>query len=156
VTLFGPLAVIAEGAASHAIDLTFTEAERQQFERQVLLPMAGLSTDHLEQYYQYVSLVEELNFARNEAARKFLYDGLPREQAIEWLMTYGLETRATASQRLDFITAWRSYVVTYNVGRVLIRNAIENAAGDNREKQWQAFKDILLVPKMPADLNADL
>jgi len=152
VTLFGPLAVIAEGAASHAIDLTFTEAERQQFEREVLLPMAGLSSDHLERYYRYVSLVEELNFARNEAARKFLYDGLAREQVIEWLMTYGLETRATASQRLDFITAWRSYVVTYNIGRVLVRDAIEESAGDDRNSQWQAFKDILLAPKMPADL----
>lgn len=152
VTLFGPIAVVAEGAASHTIDLVFSEQERFEFERDTLLPLAGLRSARLDDYYRYVKLVEALNFARNEAARRYLYDGANRAETIDWLVTYGLETRATASQRLDFIEAWRSYVVTYNTGRVRVRRYIEELAGDNRERQWDVFETILTTPVLPADM----
>ncbi len=155
ISLFGGTAVVAEGAASHAIDLAFTESERMAFERKILLPMAGLSDENLDTYYRYISLIEALNFARNEAARKFLYEGVSREDAIQWLMDYGLETRGTASQRLDFIEAWRSYVVTYNIGRVLVREYLDATAGDDRNSHWEVFRDILMMPMMPMDLQLD-
>lgn len=152
ITLAGPLAVTAEGAASHTVDMVFTQPESLAFERDVLMPLAGLSSDELERYYRYIELVEALNYARNEAARKFLYQGVSREDAIGWLMTYGLETRGTASQRLDFIAALRGYVVTYNEGRRLVREHIERVAGDDREAQWQAFREVILRPILPREM----
>ncbi len=152
ISLFGPLAVIGEGVASHAEELVFTPDERLAFERDVLMPLAGLDSTDLERYSGYTRLIAELNFARNEAARKFLYDGMAKEDAIEWLMRYGLETRGTASQRLDFIEVWRSYVVTYNVGRKLVREYIHGRAGDDHDAQWRAYREIILKPLSPRDL----
>ena len=153
IGLFGPLAVIAEGAASHAIDLVFTAEERLAFERDILLPMAGLKTDRLHDYYRYVALMEALNYARNEVAQKYLFEGMSRKRAIEWLSTFGLETDATAAQRLNFIDALRTYVVTYNYGRELVKSHIRMMAGEDRNSHWQVFQDILLTPKLPADLS---
>lgn len=152
ITLFGPLAVVAEGAASHALDLVFDRQERLIYEREVLMPLAGLDSAELELYYHYIELIEALNYARNEVARKYLYEGMPKDEAIEWLMAYGLETRGTATQRLDFIEAMRSYVITYNVGRRLVREYIERTAGDDSGARWQSYRDILLAPLLPADL----
>ncbi|MCR9276858.1 MAG: hypothetical protein NXH85_02695 [Pseudomonadaceae bacterium] len=155
ITLAGPLAVITEGAASHTVDMVFTQPESLAFERDVLMPLAGLNSGELERYYRYIELLEALNYARNETARQFLYGGMSREDAIEWLMTYGLETRGTASQRLDFITALRSYVVTYNEGRRLVREHIERVAGNDRDAQWQAFREVILRPILPREMIAE-
>lgn len=155
ITLAGPLAVITEGAASHTVDMVFTPQESLAFERDVLMPLAGLDSAELASYYRYIELIEALNYARNEAARKFLYDGMSREDAIQWLMAHGLETRGTASQRLDFITALRAYVVTYNEGRRLVREHIERVAGDDRDAQWQAFREVILKPLLPRDLSVE-
>jgi len=153
ISLFGPQAVVAEGAASHAIDLAFTFEERIAFERDVLLPLAGLNSDRLVDYYRYVQLIEALNYARNEVAQKYLYQGMSKQAAIEWLMTFGLETRETALQRLNFIDALRTYVVTYNHGRDLVKQYIQSEAGDDKDRQWRVFADILLTPMMPIDLQ---
>ena len=156
ISLFGPVAVMAEGAASHAIDLAFTREERFMFERDTLLPLAGLNSANLETYYRYIDLIEALNYARNVVARMYLYDGMPREKAVSWLMTFGLETRGTAEQRLNFIDAMRSYVVTYNYGRDLVERYISERTREGTESSWNVFEDILTRPIMPADANARL
>lgn len=155
ITLAGPFAVITEGAASHTVDMVFTPEESLSFERDVLMPLAGLDSSELERYYRYIELIGALNYARNEAARKFLYDGVSREDAIEWLMAHGLETRGTASQRLDFIAALRSYVVTYNEGRRLVAEHIDRVAGEDRDAQWRAFEEVILKPLLPVDLISE-
>jgi len=154
ITLLGPLSVTAEGAASFAMDLAFSREDRIAFERSVLLPLAGLSGEHLETYYHYIDLLDELNFARNEVARRYLYGGMPREQAVQWLMEFGLETRGTAAQRLDFIDAQRAYVVTYNYGKKLVRDYVTSRARPGSDAAWKAFYEILTTPLMPADLVA--
>lgn len=152
IPLVGPLAVIAEGAASFAMDLVFSREERMVFERDVLLPLAGLEGDQLEIYYHYIDLIEQLNFARNEVARKYLYGGMPRDEALLWLMEFGLETSGTAATRLNVIDAQRSYVVTYNHGRRLIADYLHARTTSGTTEAWQYFYDILTIPLSPADL----
>jgi hypothetical protein len=152
ISLVGPLAVVAEGAASFAMELAFTRQERMQFERDVLLPLAGLSDEGLETYYHYVDLIEQLNYARNEAARKYLFEGMPRQEAIEWLMEFGLETAGTAATRLNVIHAQRSYVVTYNFGRTMIANYLKSKGQIGTPESWQHFHQILTTPLSPRDL----
>ena len=154
ITLLGPLAVVAEGAASFAMDLAFRREERIEFERSVLLPLAGLDGTHLDAYYHYIDLLDELNFARNEVARRYLYGGMPREQAVQWLMEFGLETRGTAEQRLNFIDAQRAYVVTYNYGKQLVRAYVSSRARPGSDDAWRTFHEILTTPLMPEDLVA--
>jgi putative hemolysin len=152
IPLVGPLAVVAEGAASFAMDLAFSREERMTFERDVLLPLAGLEGDQLGIYYHYIDLIEQLNFARNEVARKYLYGGMPREEAMRWLMEFGLETPGTAATRLNVIDAQRSYVVTYNHGRKLIADYLHSRTTMGTAESWQYFYDILTIPLSPADL----
>jgi hypothetical protein len=154
ITLLGPISVVAEGAANFGVDLAFSRQERIDFERSVLLPLAGLDGRQLETYYHYIDLLDELNFARNEVARKYLYEGLPRDKAVQWLMEFGLETRGTASQRLDFIDAQRAYVITYNYGKQLVRDYVLGKARRESREAWQAFHEILTTPLAPADLVA--
>lgn len=155
ITLLGPLAVVAEGAANFGVDLAFSREDRIAFDRLVLLPLAGLSGEHLETYYHYIDLLDELNFARNEVARRYLYAGMPREQAVQWLMEFGLETRATASQRLDFIDAQRAYAVNYNYGKQLVRDYVLSRARPASDDAWKVFYEVLTTPLMPADLVAE-
>lgn len=154
ITLLGPLSVIAEGAANFGVDLAFSREERIAFERSVLLPMAGLNGEQLDTYYHFIDLLDELNFARNETARKYLYEGMPREKAVQWLMEFGLETRATASQRLDFIDAQRTYVITYNYGKKLVSDYVLGKASRGSDAAWQIFQEILIKPLSPTDLMA--
>lgn len=150
--LHGPLAVIAEGAANYGVDLAFSREERIKFEKSVILPLAGLNSDQLELYYRYFDLLDGLNFARNEVARQYLYGGLPKDKAIQWLMDFGLESRGTASQRLDFIDAMRTYVINYNYGKTLVRDYVEGQGGADREARWKVFNEVISTPIAPADM----
>ncbi len=153
IPMVGPLAVIAEGAASYAMNLAFSREQRMQFEREVLLPLAGLSAEGLEDYYHYVDLIEQLNYARNEVARKYLYQGMSRADAVAWLVEFGLETPDTAETRLKVIDAQRSYVVTYNHGRQIVADHIAAKAPTDRNQAWASFLEILTGPLSPQDLQ---
>jgi hypothetical protein len=69
-------------------------------------------------------------------------------------MEFGLETRATASQRLDFIDAQRTYVINYNYGKQLVRDYVLSRARPGSGDAWKAFYAVLTTPLMPADLMA--
>lgn len=146
--LYGAHTVLAEGTANFGVRLSFDRAERIAYDREVVFPIAGLShlAPELEDYHRYVDLVEKLNFARNEAARGYLYEGWTREQAIQWLMDFGLETRGTATQRLAFTDALRAYVVTYNCGLDWVSERIGTAP---RAEQWKRLRTLLEQPVLP-------
>jgi putative hemolysin len=153
IPMVGPLAVIAEGAASYAMDLAFSREERMAFERSELLPLARLDDTQLDTYYHYIDLIDQLNYARNEVARKYLYGGMSRDAALQWLMEFGLETAGTAATRLNVIDAQRSYVVTYNHGKQLLGEYVQRNAAASGDAAWGVYKAILTTPLSPADLT---
>jgi len=156
IQLIGPMAVMNEGAASYAVDLAFTRGERLAFERKYLLPLAGLEKTDLERYYHYIDIIDELNYARNEAARKYLYGGMSFDDAVQWLIDFGLETRGTATQRMRFIDAQRAYVVTYNYGKTLVKRYVEQEAGEDLDARWEVFEKVILTPMSPSELESAL
>ena len=156
VQLIGPMAVMNEGAASYAVDLAFTRSERLAFERKYLLPLAGLEKTDLERYYHYIDIIDDLNYARTEVARKYLYGGMSFEDAVQWLIDFGLETRGTATQRMQFIEAQRAYVVTYNYGKTLVKRYVEQEAGDDLDARWAIFEKVILTPMSPSELESAL
>ena len=149
--LFGAHTIVAEGAANYGVGLSFTRAERIAYDRDVVLPMAGLKhlTPEIETYHRYVDYVERLNYARNEAARRFLYQGWSRERAIDWLVAYGLETRTIAEMRLNIIEAIRSYVITYNYGLDWVTEHIEGTDAPDTALRWQRLRALFEKPVMP-------
>jgi len=147
--LFGPQALIAEGSANYGIEMTFPRKERVTFEKQYLFPLAGLDPSLAERYYAVEELVQKLNFAGNEAARSYLDGKMSREEAIQYLMTYGLLPRKRAEQHLRFIDTYRSYVISYNLGKKIVADWIESG-NPTLDQRWQRFQQLLSTPSIPS------
>jgi hypothetical protein len=146
--LFSPTSLIAEGTANYGIEVAFPGEERIKFEKENLFGPAGLDSSDADEYYEIIKLVEQLNFARNDASRKY-YDGeFSREELKQWLIKYCLNTPQRADKSVDFIDTYGSYVINYNYGKELCKNYIESAGGteDNPSKRWQLFTQLISYP----------
>lgn len=139
--LFSPQSLIAEGSANYGIEVVFPGKEKNEFTRNVLLPLAGLDTAGIDLYFQALELRGKLNFARNEAARGLVNGTMSEEQAVQWLMKYCLYNEETARKSISFIRKYRSYVINYNYGQELVRNYIEGQGGtaEDQDKRWELF-----------------
>jgi hypothetical protein len=153
--LFSPTSLIAEGTANYGVKVAFPGEERIQYEKEVLFPLAGLDATKVEEYYKILHLFEQLNFARNEASRKY-YDGeFTKEELQSWLVKYCLYTPDRATKSVDFIDTYGSYIINYNYGQQLVKEYIESRGGtkDNPEKRWAIFTDLISKPYTPSDLK---
>ena len=150
--LFSPQSLIAEGSGNYGIDLAFPGEERIQFEKEVLFPLAGLDAANADLYYEIFGLIAKLNFAGNEAARGYLNGTMTREEAAEWLQTYGLVRADKSMQRTRFFDAYRSYVINYNHGKAMVADYVERNGADADER-WARFEKMLSSPMLPADLQ---
>ena len=150
--LFSPQSLIAEGSGNYGIDLAFPGEERIQFEKEVLFPLAGLDAANADLYYEIFGLIAKLNFAGNEAARGYLNGTMTREEAAEWLQTYGLTRADKSMQRTRFFDAYRSYVINYNHGKAMVADYVERNGADADER-WARFEKMLSSPMLPADLQ---
>ncbi len=150
--LFSPQSLIAEGSGNYGIDLAFPGAERADFEKAVLFPLAGLDAGTADRYYEVAALTGQLNFAGNEAARDYLNGEMTREEAAKWLQTYSMMREDKSLQRTRFIDAYRSYVINYNHGKVMVTDYVERGGADIDER-WARFEAMLSTPMLPADLE---
>jgi len=151
--LFSPQSLIAEGSANFGIDMAFPGAERTAYERDSLFPLAGLDPKLAEQNSAVRSVVEGLNYARNEVARKYLGGELDSAGAEALMQRYWLVTPEAAAKTLRFITTYRSYVINYNLGRDMVADWVERQAGDSPAARWRAFSALLASPRLPPDLQ---
>ncbi|MEK6756251.1 MAG: hypothetical protein AABZ02_08880, partial [Bacteroidota bacterium] len=152
--LFSPQSLIAEGTANFGIEVAFPGTERVEFERNVLFPLVGMDSEPAEHYYEIHRLATKLNYAHNEAARRYLDGDFKREQAEEFLVAYALMSRDRAKQRVRFIDTYRSYVINYNLGQDLVKRYVESRGGtsDHPDKRWEEFKGLLSSPRLPSAL----
>lgn len=153
--LFSPTSLIAEGTANYGIKVAFPGEERIKYEKETLFPLAGLDVTKVEEYYRILNMFEQLNFARNEASRKY-YDGeFTKEELQNWLVEYCLYTPDRAAKSVDFIDTYGSYIINYNYGQQLVKEYIEKRGGtkDNPTKRWAIFTDLISKPYTPSDLK---
>jgi len=151
--LFGPNAIIAEGSANYGIDVVFPGEERLAFERDVLFPLAGFDPARVAEYYRVLGLTKKLAFAGNEAARHYLDGKITAAEAAAWLEKYTLMEPARALQRVKFFDKYRSYVIAYNQGQLLVGDAIEAQAGGDADRRWAAFAALISSPRLPSQLK---
>ena len=150
--LFSPQSLIAEGSGNYGIELAFPGNERMTFEKEVLFPLAGLDAGTADLYYKISELVAKLDFAGNEAARGYLNGTMTRDAAAQWLQDYAMSREDKAQQRIRFFDAYRSYVINYNHGKVMVADYIE--AGDaDLDERWSRFEKLLSSPLLPRDLE---
>ncbi|MGE5352768.1 MAG: hypothetical protein ACM3P0_11840 [Acidobacteriota bacterium] len=153
--LYSPQSLIAEGSANFGVDMIFPDNERLQFEKTVLYPLAGLDTSKAALYYKLRLLINNLQYAMTEAARGYLDGKFTKEETIDWLMKYNMQSRERAERSLRFIEHYRSYVINYTLGQDIIRNYVEKQGGteDNPQKRWEIFIRILSTPQTPSGLR---
>lgn len=152
--LFSPQSLIAEGTANFGIEMALPNEERIEFEKKTLFPIAGMPADQTEKYYRVHALVLKLAYAGNEAARGYLDGKTSKEDAVNWLVDYGLYARERAEQRIKFIEKYRSYVINYNLGQDMVKNFIEKNGGaaDNPDQRWSIFTKLISTPQTPSGL----
>jgi hypothetical protein len=153
--LFSPQSLIAEGTANYGIDVTFSKADRAAYERDVLFPLATLSPDRAKEYYEVMALVDQLSYAGNEAARRYLDGQIDARAAVDWLEKYAMMPRARAEQRVKFFDQYRSYVINYNLGKDLVRTFIERRtkSDGSPRRRWTEFAALLSSPRLPSGLK---
>jgi hypothetical protein len=153
--LFSPQSLIAEGTANFGIEVAFPGNDRVQFERTVLFPLAGLDATRAAEYYEVQALVDQLSYAGNEAARRYINKQIDAAQAAAWLERYALMSHDRAMQRVRFFDQYRSYVINYNLGKDLIRRYIESRGGTATapDKRWAEFERLLSSPRLPSELK---
>ncbi|HEX7087006.1 MAG TPA: hypothetical protein VF198_11615 [Vicinamibacterales bacterium] len=154
--LFSPQSLIAEGSANFGIEIAFPGEERVTFERERLFPLAGLDQADASRYYQVLEALEDLSYAGNEAARRYLDGAFTADQAVDWLVRYTLTSPERARQRLRFIDRYRSYVINYNLGKDLVRAYVEGRGGtaDRPDVRWRVFTELLSTPRLPSSLKS--
>jgi len=150
--LYGPQSIIAEGSANYGINLAFPNNERIEFEKDVLFKLAKLETKDADRYYKLLELENQLNYASNEAARRYMDGDITREQAILWLTKYSLSSPKRAKKSTEFYDKYRSYVINYNLGKDLVESYIENTS-QNDQQRWLNFQELLSRPTLPAELK---
>jgi len=152
--LFSPQSLIAEGTANYGIEMAFPGQERVLFEQTVLFPRAGMDGSTANEYYRIHALFLQLNYAGNEAARRYLNGEIDREGAVRWLVEYALFSPERAQQRTKFFDQYRSYVINYNLGQDLVGRFIESRGGlpSTPAKRWEEFRKLLASPRLPSGL----
>jgi hypothetical protein len=151
--LFSPQSLIAEGSANFGIDMAFPSAERTAFERDSLFPLARLNRAIAERNAAVRVIMERLNYARNEVARRYLDGELDAAGAKAAMGRYWLQTPDQAAKTLRFIETYRSYVINYNLGRDLVAAWVEREGDDSTVARWRAFGALLASPRLPRDLE---
>ena len=150
--LFSPQSLIAEGSGNYGVDLAFPGKERIEYERNHLFPLAGLDPTDADRYYRLLELRGQLDYAINEAARKYLDGEFTSEQAQEWLINYALDTPEKAEKRISFFDTYRSYVINYNYGKDLVAARVEQGAATSNER-WEQLTQLVSSPLSPSYLS---
>ncbi|MCP3961059.1 MAG: hypothetical protein GY719_24705 [bacterium] len=119
----------------------------------MLFPLAGLDPSRAETYHRVMDLADDLSYAGNEAARRYLDGEIDAEATAAWLTRYAGMGPERAAQRVKFIDRYRSYVINYNLGKDLVQSYVEKQAGDDAEKRWEVFRQLLSSPRLPSDLE---
>jgi hypothetical protein len=148
--LYSPQSLIAEGSANYGIDLAFTPEERLAFERDVLIPIAGLPRQDAARYLELQKAGEDLAGARFTIARDYLEGRITRAEAVSLTERYQLVGQKRAEQSIAFTDQYRSYVINYGLGKDLVAAYIEAAGGP--AQRWAAMRQILSQPTLPKHL----
>ncbi|MBP7147824.1 MAG: hypothetical protein KBD01_09780 [Acidobacteria bacterium] len=146
--LHSPQSVIAEGTANVAAEVIFDDAERLEWLRGTLAPLAGVPAPEAERFESIAKAMDQLDCVMGEGARLLLDENRPESEVEAFLVRYGTSPQR-ARQNIRFIKGYRSYVFTYTVGKDLVEAWI--GKGPDRLAR---FFDLLQRPVVPSELSS--
>jgi hypothetical protein len=145
---FSPQSFVSEGAASYALRMAFSAEERLRVERDVLFPIAGLAPSGAARYVQVARLVDSLDSAESGIARDYLSGRLEYERADE---AFERETLMEhADSLLLYLNEYRSYMLTYTVGKSLVERLVEQGS-PAEDVRWQRYAGLMQRPVYKLD-----
>jgi transglutaminase-like putative cysteine protease len=140
---FSPQSFVSEAAASDAPDVAFSAAERLREERDVLFPVAGLDRAKAAKYMKVEGLVGELESAEPGIAREYIDGRLEFVRAEEALEREVLMEDAQAL--MLYLNEYRSYMLSYTVGRGRVREMVERGSPTEAER-WRRYTELMREP----------
>ena len=146
--LFSPMSFVAEGSANYGIDLAFPGDEGAAFERDVLMPLAGLAPADVKKKAELLALTRDLARSEYTIADDYLAGRVGRDETIARLSKYTLTAPDKAAQRLRFIDTYRSYIINYGLGRDTVQAWVERQGPDH----WRGMETLLSSQILPVDL----
>jgi hypothetical protein len=149
--LYSPSSLIAEGIASYALEMIFTEKERSDYEKQVLFPLAGLEPSKIDLYHQIGDLLKPRSGASIYVAREYLDGHCSKDEAVSFLEKYLNMPHEDALYYIAFFEQYRSYIVNYKLGYDLVKNYVEKT--DDPKERWKRFHDLLSTPRTASGLE---
>ncbi len=145
-----PQAVISEGIATLAETVVFPGGELHAWQAETLYPRAGITGDP-ERESRLDAAGRALRAVNANAALLLHGDGATEDDAVAYIMRYGLRDEAEARQSLRFIAdpTWRSYVFTYHAGRDLLGRWLDRGEPDHATRLAR-FRDLLTTQVTPS------
>jgi hypothetical protein len=136
---FSPQSLASEALATYAAEVAFPGEERLRFERDVLFPLTGIDPVSAPLYVRINRLLDELDRAQPGIARDYLDGGLEWVRAASALGDQALmaDTEAT----LKYLNEYRTYMLTYTVGKDIVKNCFARQAPADR---WALFGQLML------------
>ncbi|MCC7415832.1 MAG: hypothetical protein IT176_01740 [Acidobacteria bacterium] len=135
--LFSPQSLRTEGAATYAPEVAFTEAERAAFEGEALFPIVGIDPGRAARYVRISRLVAQLDWHQAVIAREYIDGRLEFARAASALEDKALMISPDAT--LKFFNEFRSYALTYTVGRQMVERAVSGGAA-GADARWRNYE----------------
>jgi hypothetical protein len=140
---FSPQSFVSEAAASDAPDVAFSAAERLRVERDILFPAAGLDSTEAAKYLKVEGLVGKLESAEPGIAREYIDGRLEFVRAEDALEREVLMEDAQAL--MLYLNEYRSYMLSYTVGRGRVRELVERGSPTEAER-WRRYGELMREP----------
>ena len=146
--LLTPAAVMIEGIARTAINIISPEMQIFEWISEFLLSELGLPSRNPGELYHLEKFRSSLFNARNNAAILFHSSQIGKEEAIKYIVDYGLCDQQTAEHIFSMVVdpLYSTYVFTYTEGYRIIDRA---AAGENK---LPLFKELISKQLLPNDI----
>jgi hypothetical protein len=149
--LYGPQGIIFEGSGNYAEAVAFPGASRNEFLRDVIMPIAGIESEEMELRDRVLAARKKLRYASVEAAKHYLDGDWSRDETTAWLTNYALVAPENIDSWFGFTERYRAYRINYVLGEDLVEAYVQRENPDNdAEGNWQALEKLLLLPPAPA------
>jgi hypothetical protein len=147
--LLSPKAIISEGIANTAIEIISPGLEIYEWISDVLMPDLNIPESKPSELYHMDKDFIALRNCRTNAAIMLNSGKISKEEAIDYVKTYGLVDYKSAERSINFATdpLYRTYVFTYTEGYRLINQAVQG------NSKLPLFKRLISEQFLPEDLK---
>lgn len=147
ITVYTPSGFLGEGIANYGIDIAFPKQEKIGYEKEILLPLLGLESSILNDYYTFNEINRDLRYVPVEVARMYFNKENSRDEILKWIMNHSTLSSDRAEQTIKFVESFRSFGISQSIAYDLIKNYMNTQANS-----WKSFEKLLSEPEIPSIL----